>query len=226
MEEKLDIDSSLTPHVTYFNVRGRAEVIRIILEETNTPYTERRITIDEWPLLKSNFTFGQIPVYEEGDLLFNQPNAIYRYLGRKFNLYGDSTLEHVRCDMVQETFVDAQNTLGEFYWNPNFEKLRDGFEKDELPVLLTRVEDLLGSNPIRSGFWVGSRLSFVDIIAWHFLDYVRPFSLQTLQQFDKLCQFKARIESRPRINAYLQSSRRPKTLTVSLSSFGGTPETS
>jgi len=216
----------LIPNVTYFDVRGRADVIRIILEENSTPYTERRISIDEWPELKSNFTFGQIPVYEEGELLLNQANGIYRYLGRKFNMYGDSMLEHVRCDMVQETFVDAQSNIADFYWNPEFEKLRDDYEKNELPPLLTRIQDLLVTNPIDSGFWVGSRLSFVDIIAWHFLDYVRPFSMKTLQQFEKLCQFKEMIESRPRIATYLASGRRPKTLTVSLSPFGGTEETS
>ena len=219
-------EESLIPNVTYFDVRGRAEVIRIILEENSAPYTERRISIDEWPELKLNFTFGQIPVYEEGELLLNQTNAIYRYLGRKFDMYGDLLLEHVRCDMVQETFVEAQNNIADFYWNPEFEKLRDGYEKDELPPLLTRLQDLLVANPIDSGFWVGSRLSFVDIIAWHFLDHVRPFSLKTLQQFEELCQFKEMIESRPHIAAYLASDRRPKTLTVSLSPFGGTPETS
>lgn len=226
MTAEQESTEQIVPKVTYFDVRGRAEVIRLLLEETNTPYTERRISIEEWPELKSNFTFGQIPVYEEGELLLNQSNAIYRYLGRKFDLYGDTMLEHVRCDIIQETFVDAQNTLGGFFWNPDFEKLRDDFEKNELPGLLANVEGLFETNTANSGYWVGNRLSFVDIIAWHFLDYVRPFSLKTLCQYEKLCRFKELIEERPRISAYLKSERRPKTLTVNLSPFGGTPETS
>jgi hypothetical protein len=47
-----------------------------------------------------------------------------------------------------------------------------------------------------------------------------------LNKFDKLVEFKNLMEGRPRISAYLKSDRRPKTLTVSLSHFGGTPETS
>ncbi len=39
------------PKVTYFDARGRAEVIRILLEETNPTYHERRISIEEWPEL-------------------------------------------------------------------------------------------------------------------------------------------------------------------------------
>lgn len=216
----------MMPKVTYFDVRGRAEVIRLLLEETNTPYHERRISIEEWPELKSNFTFGQIPVYEEGELLLNQCNTIYRYLGRKLDLYGDSALEHVQCDLVQESFVDAQSSLAELYWSPDFENLRRDYEKTVLPALLAELQDLYCSNSNNSGFWVGTRLSYVDFIAWHFLDFVRPFSLRTLNEFEQLVKFKQRMESRPRISAYLKSDRRPKTLTVSLSPFGGTPETS
>ena len=216
----------MMPKVTYFDVRGRAEVIRLLLEESNTPYCERRISIEEWPEIKSNFTYGQIPVYQEGELLLNQCNAIYRYLGRKLDLYGDTALEHVRCDLVQESFVDAQSSLSDLYWDPDFENLRDEYEKTVLPKLLFELQDLYCANSKNSGFWVGNRLSYVDFIAWHFLDFVRPFSLRTLNRFDELVKFKQRMESRPRISAYLKSDRRPKTLTVSLSPFGGTPETS
>ncbi len=226
MSDQRSKKSPEVPHLTYFDVRGRAEVIRLLLEETGTRYTERRITIDEWPDLKSSFTFGQLPIYEEGDLLLNQSNAIYRYLGRKFDLYGDTSLEHVRCDVIQETFVDAQANLGGFYWNPDFEKLRDEYEQQELPALLRKLERLFLENTADSGFWVGKRLSYVDIIAWHFLDYVRPFSIKTLQRSKALYRFKTLLESRPNIAAYLASSRRPATLTVNLSPFGGTPETS
>ena len=216
----------VVPKVTYFDVRGRAEVIRLLLEEANEVYTERLIKIDDWPELKSNFTFGQVPVYEEGDLLLNHCNAIYRYLGRKYEVYGDGTLEHAQCDIVQEIFGDAQANLGDFYWNPDFEMLRADYEKNELPVMLANLEDLFCTNQNNSGYWVGNRLSFVDLIAWHFLDSVRPFSQSTLDRFDKLSEFKCLIESRPKISAYLESPRRPKTLTVALSPFGGTPETS
>jgi len=88
------------------------------------------------------------------------------------------------------------------------------------------VQNLFESNTADNGYWVGERLSFVDIIAWHFLDYVRPFSLKTLNQFEKLSNFRKRIEERPGISAYLNSERRPKTLTVESAPFGGTPETS
>jgi glutathione S-transferase len=212
--------------LTYFNVRARAEVVRLILEETATPYREHRIREDEWPRLKPSMPFGQVPVYEEGGLCIPQSHAIYRYLARKHGLYGNDEAERVRCDIVEETFVDAQAALGGFYWSPRFAEERAEYERTSLPELLTKVQDLLLQNDAGRGLWVGRSLTYVDFCAWHFLDYVRAFSQRTLDRFEALQAFKRRIESRPRIAAYLASPRRPPTLTVSTAPFGGTPETS
>jgi glutathione S-transferase len=216
----------VTPLLTYFDVRGRAEVVRLILEETGTPYRERRVTMEEWPALKPALPFGQLPSYEEGELFILHSHAIYRHLAREHNLYGRNEREHVRCDLVEETFVDAQTNVGGFYWHPEFAIKRDEYERTTLPDLLSKLQRLFEQNDNGDGYWVGDNLTYVDFCAWHLLDYVRPFSQKTLDRFEKLNAFKQRIEARPRIAAYLRSDRRPKTLTVSVAPFGGTPETS
>jgi glutathione S-transferase len=216
----------MTPLLTYFDVRGRVEVIRLILEETATPYRERRIQVADWPALKPTLPFRQLPLYDEGDLHIFQSHAIYRHLARRFNLGGASELERVRVDIVEETFVDAQTIVGGFYWNPEFHKKRDEFEATTLPDLLGRLQGLFEQNRNGSGYWVGEDLTLADFVAWHLLDYVRPFSQRTLERFEKLHAFKRRFEARPRIASYLNSDRRPKTMTVSAAPFGGSPETS
>jgi len=215
-----------TPLLTYFDIRGRAEVIRLILEEAAAPYRERRVQEQEWAAVKPTMPFGQMPLYQEGELLIPQSHAIYRYLARKHDLYGQHEAERVRCDIVEEVFVDAQNALGGFYWSPKFAEQRAEFERTRLPELLARLERLLADNESGHGFWVGRGLTYVDFCAWHFLDYVRPFSQATLEKFQLLSAFKQRIAARPHIAAYLASERRPRTLTVSMAPFGGTPETS
>jgi glutathione S-transferase len=215
-----------SPVITYFDVRGRAEVIRLLLEEVGVPYREQRVSVEQWPQLKPTLPFGQLPCYDEGPLRIFQSHAIYRHLARKHDLYGRDEAERVRCDVVEEAFVDAQNDLGGFFWKPDFAAKRAEYEAQHLPQLLARLQTLLLENRDGAGFWCGEQLSYVDFLAWHFLDYVRPFSLATLQQFAVLYAFKQRIESRPRVAAYLASPRRPRTLTVSIAPFGGTPETS
>ena len=145
-------NKSAIPKLTYFAVRGRAEVIRLLLEETGTEYTEHRVSLEEWPAFKPTLAFGQLPLYEEGDLVLNQSQAIYRHLARKFNLYGSNEQERTRCDIVQETFVEAQQNIGGFFWNPEFAKLRDNYEAVELPALLERLLKLYKLNSSNSGY--------------------------------------------------------------------------
>jgi glutathione S-transferase len=216
----------MTPLLTYFDVRGRAEIVRLILEETATPYRERRVDVAEWPTLKPTLLFGQLPTYEDGDLLIVQNHAICRYLARKHDLQGADEREHIRCDIVEEAFVDTLNSLGRLYWDPDFPRKRGEYEATTLPDLLAKLQKLFEQNKGGTGFWVGDRLSLADFVAWHYLDYVRPLSPRMLDRFPRLGAFKLRFERRPRIDAYLNSERRPKTLTVAGACFGGTPETS
>jgi glutathione S-transferase len=182
--------------------------------------------MSEWPTLKPTLPFEQLPTYEENGLFILHSHAIYRHLARVHNLYGKNEHDRVRCDVVEETFVDAQANVGGFYWRPDFAEKRDEYAATTLPDLLSRLQRLFEHNNNGSGFWVGDDLTYVDFCAWHLLDYVRPFSQQTLDRFEKLNAFKKRIEARPRIAAYLKSERRPKTLTVSIAPFGGSVETS
>ena len=58
----------------------------------------------------------------------------------------------MRCDVVEEVFVDAQNVLGGFYWSPKFAEQRAEFERTRLPELLARLERLLAENDGGHGF--------------------------------------------------------------------------
>ena len=78
------------PTVTYFDVRARAEPIRLILEELGVQYEDRQITDQEWSRLRSSTPFGWLPVYRDGDLEIWQSNAIYRHLARVHDLYGSN----------------------------------------------------------------------------------------------------------------------------------------
>ena len=214
------------PKLTYFDSRGSGEVIRLMMEETGTFFNERRLHIDEWPVFKSNFIFAQLPAYEEGDVFLNDADEIYRHLAHKLNLFGDTSADKVVCDLAHKMLATAQRELFDLYLDPAFADSRSEFEKTELVVTLQQLEKLYASNPSSSGFWVGEKISYIDIFAWDYLDSVRPLAPRILDQFQTLAQFKLAFENRPNIYAYLNSNRRPATLMLSLSLFGGTPETS
>ncbi|MEX2131749.1 MAG: glutathione S-transferase family protein [Pseudohongiellaceae bacterium] len=214
------------PLLTYFDVRGRAEPVRLMLEFLTLPYREKRVAVEEWPALKTTLPLGQLPIYEEGDLCIYQSHAIYRYLARKHDLYGSTEAERIRCDMIEEFCVDAINSVGTLFWNPQFSTVRGEYEKITLPMMLERMDYLARQNDSASGFLVGNKASFVDFLGWHYLDYVRALSPPALDKFPALMKFKHHIQSLPAIKAYLASPRRPATFTVAMAFFGNSPENS
>ena len=56
--------------LVYFDVRGRAEAIRLLLEESGVAYRDQRINGDTWATIKNapRLLFGQVPMLQDGDL--------------------------------------------------------------------------------------------------------------------------------------------------------------
>ena len=56
--------------LTYFDLRGRAEAIRVLLHATQTEFEDRRVVeADEWGALKPELPFGGLPIFETGGVL-------------------------------------------------------------------------------------------------------------------------------------------------------------
>ena len=94
------------PTIIYFDIRARAEPIRLILEEVGIQYADQQITDEAWSKLRSKTPFGWLPAYRDRDLEIWQSHAIYRHLARTHNLYGATEEERIRCDIVEEALAD------------------------------------------------------------------------------------------------------------------------
>jgi len=92
--------------LTYFNARGVAEPIRMILKYKNVDFEDVRIEHAEWPELKSKQKWGVLPVFELDGQLYHQSYAITRFLGKKYNLNGANDREAFLCDELTDTLRD------------------------------------------------------------------------------------------------------------------------
>ena len=58
------------PRLTYFDMRGRAEAIRLLLFATQTEFEDRRVVSrGEWAALEPELPFGVLPIYETPGVL-------------------------------------------------------------------------------------------------------------------------------------------------------------
>ena len=196
------------PIITYFDVRGRVEVIRLIFEELGVEYQERMVTGDgEWQAMKAKTPFGGLPIYQEGDLYLVQSRAIFRHLARKHGLYGRDDGDHVQCDIVAEAIDDAEVSLWRWLCDAEPEQKRAAFAAGELSTTLGNLQRWFCRDSESAQFWVGHALTYADFMAFAYLDEVRAFFPETLGQYAVLHAFYRRISARPRIAAYLASPR-------------------
>lgn len=214
------------PIITYFSIRGRAEPIRLMLEELGIKYCESPVTGPAWRELKSQMPFGKVPMYEDGDYTIHESHAIYRYLGRKYDLYGETEDERIQCDMLEQVLGDALEAFSRLTWSNQFEEKRQHFIDKQLRFTLNNLENFLAISDRAEDFWIGKHLTYVDFLGWTYLDCMRALAGDTIKEYPNLMHLKETFERRQNIRSYLESGRRPKTITVSMASFGGTPETS
>lgn len=99
--------------LVYFNLRGRAEIARIILAVGGQEYEDFRFEREQWPEFKPSTPFGQVPVLEvtEGGktVKIAQSLAIARFLARKFNLDGKTDIEKGEVDMLVIHFLEIRS---------------------------------------------------------------------------------------------------------------------
>ncbi|XP_059529608.1 glutathione S-transferase Mu 1 isoform X2 [Myotis daubentonii] len=196
----------------YWDIRGLAHAIRLLLEYTDSNYEEKKYTMGDAPnydrsqwlseKFKLGLDFPNLPYLIDGAHRLTQSNAILRYLARKHNLCGETEEEVIRVDMLENEAMDTANLLARLCYSPDFEKHKPEYLK-VLPEKLKLFSEFLG----KKSWFAGDKLTYVDFLAYDVLDLHRTFEPKCLDAFPNLKDFIARIEGLEKIAAYMKSSR-------------------
>jgi hypothetical protein len=92
--------------VTYFDGRGRAEVLRFALGGAGV-YFENVLIKDRYAmeelLASDKLKYGQVPLLETASgMCLVQGGAQLRWIAREFGLYGENNNEAAQIDMIVE----------------------------------------------------------------------------------------------------------------------------
>ncbi|XP_065447422.1 glutathione S-transferase 2-like [Chrysemys picta bellii] len=201
----------------YWDVRGLAHAIRLLLEYTDTPYEDKQYSpsgegpdydTSQWTNEKEKLglDFPNLPYLIDGQTKLTQSNAILRYVARKHKMAGESEEEIQRVDMLENQVMDFRLAFARICYSPDFEKLKLEY-LEQLPGKLKLFSQFLG---VRKWF-AGEKLTYVDFLAYDILDQHRMFAPKCLDQLKNLKDFLDRFEALEKIAAYLSSSRSMKT---------------
>jgi len=202
--------------LVYFDIRGRAEAIRLLLAYARVPYIDRGIPREDWPTLKGTFPLGQVPVLiersSEGERVIPQSQAILRHLARVFGLDGANEDERVRADVVLESALDLRAAWSRVAYNPGWLKdqaATDAHFRDVFPRFRGIFEALLEESEARGdNFFAGPRPTHADFLVFAALESHRDAVPSCLDGHGSIQRFLDEISALPPIADYL-ARRRP-----------------
>jgi glutathione S-transferase len=182
--------------------RGLARDMRVrwALEEVGQPYEVRLVSFAAMKesAHRALHPFGQIPTYEEGDLVLFESGAIVFHLAeRHAGLLPDDANARARAitwmfaavNTVEPPILDLQTV--------KFLEADKSWSKERLPIVQDRIRARLGvlSDRLGDADWLDGAFSAGDLMMVAVLLRIRPSGL--LDEFPKLAAYVARGEARP-----------------------------
>ncbi|KAF7253599.1 Glutathione S-transferase [Varanus komodoensis] len=184
----------------YWDIRGLANPIRLLLEYTGTSYEDKHysglgeapdIDRSQWTNVKEKLglDFPNLPYLIDGERKITQSNAILRYIARKHKMCGENEDEMIRVDILENQVMDFRMGFARLCYSPDFEKLKPEY-MEQLPGKLKQFSQFLGDKK----WFVGKKITYVDFLVYDVLDQQRIFEPKCLDQFRNLKDFLARFE--------------------------------
>ena len=182
--------------------RGLARDTRVrwALEETGQPYEVRHLSFEamKQPTHLARHPFGQIPTYEDGDLVLFETGSIVLHIAEKHSVLlpqdanararaitwmfaATNTVEPPILDLVTARIIERDKPWAEA----------------RLPLVQDRIRDRLKPLSVRLGDseWLDGAFSAGDLMMVSVLLRLRPSGL--LDEFPSLAAYVARGEARP-----------------------------
>merc|ERR1712170_240812 len=172
--------------VTYFNLRGRAEPVRLLLAYGGLEYEDCRLAPSwedpkPWMALKPKTPYGGLPLLEWNGEVLAQSIAVTRFVAREVGLAGRNSLECAQADEVVDAFADLTEAMARAF-----------VSKDDAQM---------------KKYFAGNALTWADIIAFNFCSGLPDQS--ALSNFPKIKNLVDRVGAIPNIKTWV--AKRPVT---------------
>nr|WEU39138.1 glutathione S-transferase [Saccharina japonica] len=149
--------------LTYFGVEGIAEEIRWALELSGLEWEDKRLTREEFGVLKPSLPNGQVPVLVIDGYVLPQRLAILRYVAKLGGLFPTDDFEAAKCDAAIELSTDFY-AQGVPYFSEKDEtrklEMRKNMVENFFPTWLKNIEKHLSKT---EGVYFGDKMTVADI---------------------------------------------------------------
>ncbi|KAI3379109.1 hypothetical protein SNEBB_011456 [Seison nebaliae] len=191
----------------YFDIAGKAEIIRYILYYNNVEFEDVRFAREDWATkYKSQMPFGQVPVLDMDGKKYAQSGAIARYLGNKYNLLGKDELEKLEVDMWTGLVGDMELPLRDVYLASEDQK--EEKKKVAIEKIIPLVELLEKQAAKCDGKFFFGNATLVDFSVTAIDIWLKSMLDFDMSKFPSLNKIKKNVTSNEGISKYLKSQEK------------------
>eukprot|EP01006_Ploeotia_vitrea_P009526 TRINITY_DN2254_c0_g1_i1.p2 TRINITY_DN2254_c0_g1~~TRINITY_DN2254_c0_g1_i1.p2 ORF type:complete len:436 (-),score=89.83 TRINITY_DN2254_c0_g1_i1:1747-3054(-) len=223
----------------YWDIRGLASSFRLFFQYMGIKFTDNQYSCvkkedgswdrSAWadvakPPLKAREPLMNLPYLVDGDNVVTQTNAIWSYLGRTYNMYGDDETTRSRVDMILCQTMDLRNSFVSICYGSkeNLEKQRPTYGAQTAGPHLAKFEATLGK--WGTNFIASNNVTIADFHTWDMLDqHTQLLGKDYLQEYPLLKAYYDRVGNLPATVAYKQTAAYKLPLNNKSASFGATP---
>lgn len=198
--------------IYYFSGRGAADQIRWLLAVTGTTFKQKSIKSREkfLKMAERQLTFQQLPLIQIDGVELVNNQAIVRYLAKRGNLAGKSSIEEVKCDMI----VGAVHELMALAYAAPFKRASskqgegDQHKKSmrfKWFEIASRLESIVEANGGKH--LVGTDLTYADVLTAHCITwYVEEIGPDIVENTPLLVELQNMVISLPAMQDFIKSS--------------------
>jgi glutathione S-transferase len=180
--------SASPSRLRYFDIKGAAEMSRILFALAGEEYVDDRFAIDQQTFsspafqeakesgeLKMNLNRAPVLITPSGATI-GQSKAIERYLSRRFGLMGETPEDEAMIDCIAEHCRDVKDAamrkgFSRFAKGKTDEEkaqLRKEWFETDMPQMLGKIEDVVKETG-SAGYAYGENTSYADVVIWALL---------------------------------------------------------
>ncbi len=195
----------------YWQVRGRVQPVRYLLEYLQLPYEEKRYDLasyEDWFVKdKPNYPgdFPNLPYMKDGERFVSETEAIYRYIcyksGRK-DLLGKTEDDEITVSSTRWVIYDAVQSVGELAYNPVYESIKESTLEEKVLPKLSNISKFLGDKEFLQGY-----LTYNDFILFELLEILLAMKSDVIDQLQNIKEFHAKFKEQKFMKEYFASSR-------------------
>ena len=195
----------------------RAEVLRVSLFISNTPFEDVRITREEFiNMIKTGYLpngkkvpFHQLPVIEVDGEIIGQTGAIARYCGKISNLYSNDNTNAAKIDQIIDAATDITNLVSPTIREKDEQKKIEDrllLKNKLLPRWFRYLENILSEST--SDWFVENKMTIADIAMWRLLGWlisgiIDGIPTTIVDSYPKLKNIHTNVHHHPKVQEWM-----------------------